>query len=306
MTHPNFRSKNREANMRILCSVLLVIFLHLTPHSVRADTIACESPDLGLPNTGAREQINALQKQATECVREKKPGRAVAILTQIIKNDPTNAGAYLNRGTAQAALGEIFFAFNDYTTALRLAPDMLEAWYNRGTTLTHMRRFESAIADFTEAIRLKPDFALAYCNRGVSEVELGRYDDALADYSIAVSAAPDLSYCHFNRGNLYLILGEWMKAISDYTTALGERPSDPTALSRRGQAYEAIAQTKQALDDYNAALEINPRIESAREGVARLMEQQKHSELRSHHALHRTLRTRSLRPRGQGTEAGRT
>jgi tetratricopeptide (TPR) repeat protein len=109
-------------------------------------------------------------------------------------------------------------------------------------------------------------------------VELGRYDDALADYAIAISDEPRLTYCHFNRGNLYLILGEWLKAISDYTTALGERPSDSITLSRRGQAYEAIAQTKQALDDYNAALEINPRIESAREGVARLMEQQKRSD----------------------------
>jgi tetratricopeptide (TPR) repeat protein len=125
--------------------------------------------------------------------------------------------------------------------------------------------------------RASAPFALAFCNRGVSEIELGRYDDALADYAIAIGKDPKLTYCHFNRANLYLILGEYQRDISDYTTALGERASDPTALSRRGQAYEAIEQTEQALDDYKAALEIDPRIESAREGLARLMEKQKHS-----------------------------
>ena len=52
-------------------------------------------------------------------MREKKLRRAVAILTQIIRNDPTNASAYLNRGSAQAMLGALSFALNDYSTALR-------------------------------------------------------------------------------------------------------------------------------------------------------------------------------------------
>src|SRR5690242_6133686 len=172
--------------MRETYRLVFALTFCLASHAVRADTITCDLPDLGLANAPAQEQVDALLKQATACVRAKKPGRAVAILTQIIKSDPTNASAYLNRGSAQVTLGEVSFALDDYSTALSLAPDMVEAWYNRGTTLTHMHRFEAAIADFTEAIRLKPDFALAYCNRGLSEVELGRYDDAIADYAIAI------------------------------------------------------------------------------------------------------------------------
>ena len=111
--------------MRNAYSLLLVIFLHLTAHTVRADTVGCKAPDLGLATADDKEQADALMKQATVCAREQQPGRAVAILTQIIKNDPTNAGAYLNRGSAQATLGEIGFALSDYSTALRLAPDMV-------------------------------------------------------------------------------------------------------------------------------------------------------------------------------------
>ena len=85
--------------------------------------------------------------------------QAVALLSQIIKSDPTSASAYLNRGSAQASVGEVALALGDFSVAINLDPKLVEAWYNRGTTFTHIRRFESAIADLTEAIRLKPDFA---------------------------------------------------------------------------------------------------------------------------------------------------
>jgi Tfp pilus assembly protein PilF len=107
------QAANSEGSMRQAYTLVLVVLLCLICKTVRADTIACESPDLGLDTTGAKEQVDAMLKQATACVREKKPGRAVAILTQIIRNDPTNASAYLNRGSAQAALGELSFALDD-------------------------------------------------------------------------------------------------------------------------------------------------------------------------------------------------
>jgi tetratricopeptide (TPR) repeat protein len=257
----------------------LSILLQLAINVAHAEIVSCEAAGAGvpLPPMGT-DMEDAMLAQATACMREKKPGQAAAILTQIIKSDPRNAAAYMNRGSVQTVLGEIAFALDDYSTALRLAPGMVEAWYNRGTTYTHMRQFEAAISDFTEAIRQKPDFALAYCNRALSEVELGRYDDAIADYAVGVGHEPQQSYCRFNRGNLYLMLGEYQKAIDDFTTAFGEHATDGNALSRRGQAHEAMGQTKEAIDDYNAALEIDPRLESATEGLSRLTQQEKQSD----------------------------
>jgi len=210
----------------------------------RADTAPiCTESGLPIETLGSdKEQREALYQQATACVREGKPLQAVALLSQIIKSDPTAAVAYLNRGSAQASAGEVALALNDFSVAINLQPDLVVAWYNRGTTFTHIRRFESAIADFTEAIRLKPDFALAYCNRGLANLQLGHYDEALVDYVVAIDRDPKLTYCYFNRGNLYLTLGEYQKWISDFTAALGERRGNPLALTRRAQAYEAIGQ----------------------------------------------------------------
>jgi tetratricopeptide (TPR) repeat protein len=54
--------------------------------------------------------------------------------------------------------------------------------------------------------------------------------------------------------------------------------SGTSALTRRAQAYEAIGQKAQALDDFRAALEVNPRLESAREGFDRIMTEQQRSD----------------------------
>jgi tetratricopeptide (TPR) repeat protein len=193
------------------------------------------------------------------------------------QSGPTERCCLFETLSAQAALGEVGLAIGDYSTALKLKPDMVEAFYDRGLIFMQMHRFESAMADFTEAIRIKPDFVLAYCNRGMAAVRLGRYDDALADYSTAIKEDQEVDSCWFSRGNLYLLLGDYQKAISDYSVVLGNNRFAPIALSRRGQAHEAIGQTQRALDDYNAALAIVPRLKSAREGVARVTARQQHS-----------------------------
>ena len=68
----------------------------------------------------------ALYAQAKACVDGGKPQRAVALLTQIIKSDPTDATAYLNRGSALARTGEVALALSDFGVAIGLKPDLVE------------------------------------------------------------------------------------------------------------------------------------------------------------------------------------
>jgi tetratricopeptide (TPR) repeat protein len=276
------QSMHREAIMRALFLPLMLALVTVIGGEAKAKAgteLSCpSSPLISEGSSTDKQQLELLSKQATACVREGKPTQAVALLTEVIRRAPTNAAAYLNRGSAQAAAGEVALALGDYTTALHLQPDLVEAWYDRGTTFTHLRRYENAITDFTEAIRLKPDFALAYCNRGLANLQLGHFDDALADYSVAIAHDAALTYCYFNRGNLYLTLGEYQKAIDDLTRALATNTKDATALSRRGQAYEALGQLDEALDNFREALEIAPGLESAEEGFARITEQQKRTD----------------------------
>ena len=248
----------------------LVLSIGSTQAFAEQDEASCTGLGVPLETPGsAQEQRDLLLKQASVCMREGKRAQAVALLTELIRRNPRDAEAYMNRGSAQTSLGEVELGISDFTTAIRLDPKLAAAWYNRGTSLTHVSRYDSAIADFTQAIRLQPDFALAYCNRGLAEIELGRYDEALADYTQAIEQDPKLTYCYFSRGTLYLALGEYQKAIDDFSRQL-ELRTDASTYSRRAEAYEALGELQNALNDFQAAEQLDPKLESAREGLARL------------------------------------
>jgi tetratricopeptide (TPR) repeat protein len=89
---------------------------------------------------------------------------------------------------------------------------------------------------------------------------------------------PKLAYCRFDRGALYLTLGDYQKAINDLSEALLAKPNDPMALTKRGEAEEALGRISQALDDFRAALSSRPELQEAREGLDRIMAQQKRSD----------------------------
>ena len=157
-----------EIAMRLVVPLTMLILVGSTAPAFpqQESSIVCPesiAPAFDLANDPLR--LDLLTRQATACVRARRPARAVALLTEIIRQKPTDPFAYLNRGSAQATAGELGLAISDFTTAINLKADLVEALYDRGTTFTHLRRYQNAVADFTEAVRLKPDFALAYCNR---------------------------------------------------------------------------------------------------------------------------------------------
>ena len=121
-------------------AMMLAFAASATPaFTQRASNIACPesiAPAYDLANDPQRHEL--LTTQATACVRVRRPARAVALLSEIIRQTPTDAFAYLNRGSAQATAGELALAIINYTTSINLKPDLVEAWYDRGTMFMHL------------------------------------------------------------------------------------------------------------------------------------------------------------------------
>src|SRR4029078_11757185 len=176
--------------MRNLCTLpvsLSVLVCLLTCSAQAGTSVQCLENALPIEILGDdAEQRDTLLSQAEACMREAKPLRAVALLSQLIKTNPTDASTYINRDSAYSAAGDLGAAISDFSVAIRLDSDLVQAWYDCGHVLANMGRFESAIADFTEAIRLKP-----------ANSELAHYDDAIADYSAGIERNPRESYSRF-------------------------------------------------------------------------------------------------------------
>lgn len=111
-------------------------------------------------------------------------------------------------------------AFERFTQALAINPNIPETWNNRGTVLKDLKRFEDALADFDKSIALKPDYADALHNKGNSLAELRHYDQALAAYDKALLLNPNHAQVWFSRGRTLGIMKRNEDAAKSLTRAI--------------------------------------------------------------------------------------
>ena len=102
-------------------------------------------------------------------------------------------GDWLWLGRAWVHRNDVFLpeqAQGYFTDQIRENPSSAQNWNNRGALWNSRGEFNNAIRDLTQAIRLDPRFASAYTNRGYAWCKKGKFDDALRDYSDAMRLDP--------------------------------------------------------------------------------------------------------------------
>jgi tetratricopeptide (TPR) repeat protein len=98
----------------------------------------------------------------------------------------------VNRGTIEAASGDVTSSLADYDAALVLNPKMADIFINRGTALMRAARYEEARASFDEAVLLGgTNTYIAYFNRAMAEEKVGNINGASQDYKLALAMAPN-------------------------------------------------------------------------------------------------------------------
>lgn len=98
----------------------------------------------------------------------------------------------VNRGTIEAAAGEIASSLADYDAALNINPNMADIYIDRGSALMRAARYDEARSNFDKALSLGPTNAyIAYFDRGMALEKMGNLTAAYADYQQAATLAPD-------------------------------------------------------------------------------------------------------------------
>ncbi|GAI23733.1 unnamed protein product, partial [marine sediment metagenome] len=93
--------------------------------------------------------------------------------------DPTFAGAWNNKGTAFAELGDFDKAINYYERAIEIDPTCASAWNNKGLAFSELGDFDKKIKCYEKAIEIDPTCADAYGNLGVVFIHLHKFNEAL-------------------------------------------------------------------------------------------------------------------------------
>lgn len=124
--------------------------------------------------------------------------------------------------------------------------------------------YAEAVNEFTEAIKVAPNVGNFYCWRADTRLHLGQYSDAIADYTRALELMPGDRSCQVGRGIAYLWEKKPSQAKADLTAVINQsdKPDRWTiwALRARGVANADLGEAANAIADYRAYLSLVPTV----------------------------------------------
>lgn len=132
-----------------------------------------------------------------------------------INIDPEMSAAYSRRAYVYFLYKQFNLALRDVSIAIELDSELSSAYYHRGLIFNSQENFEEARLNFTKALQLDPLLPLAYYNRAKLHYNSGNLESAVADLSEAIKISPNSGDFYMLRGQIYLIQDHQAKAKID-------------------------------------------------------------------------------------------
>jgi Tfp pilus assembly protein PilF len=178
-------------------------------------------------------------------------GRAVAA-------DPSQAGAWVDLGSARWRRGDRDGAIQAWRRATEEDPSRARAWHNLSTAFLSAGRFDEAAKAATRAVALDPSRAKAWNNLAVARERMGDAKGAETAVRRALEADPDLVVAWGNLGFSLLRKGEPTQAEAAFRKAIDGGADDPAFRVGVATAAEAAGDGTRAEDYLLAAAKAAP------------------------------------------------
>jgi tetratricopeptide (TPR) repeat protein len=181
--------------------------------------------------------------------------------------------AFFFLGTVYKEMNDTLKALRQFQNAVAADPEYYNAYIQLGNLYSDKNDPEG-IAYFSNAIRIDEFSDEAYYGRGFLYQKLEKYKEAVADYQKTVELNPTHKFAYYNTGSINAILGKQDKALEQFTTAIKFAPDFDKAYNRIAQIMEMQGDKAAARINYEKCLEINPNFVLAKEGLARINNEQ--------------------------------
>jgi tetratricopeptide (TPR) repeat protein len=139
---------------------------------------------------------------------------------RIIRRQPWNVDAYLDRARGYQLQNVPGLAMMDCNTALQIKPDSAEAYQERGEVYHAEHDFNDAIDDYDEALRLAPDDTSSYYLKAVTYSDMEDFSNAVANATTFLKSNPEDSDAYGFRGWCRSETGDYAEALSDCQRAV--------------------------------------------------------------------------------------
>ena len=184
-----------------------------------------------------------------------KPGQAVDLLREVVRQHPEMAAAQLGLGMALSADGRFDEATRALEDAARRDPGNAVAHHALGVVNLKQGQAERALASLDKALSLRKDLANAVLARGDALQILGRHEQAIEAYQRAATLLPQSVVPHLQRARALERMEKFAEAEAAYREGLKVGPNDPRLANnlayllanRRLRLDEALSLARQAV-----------------------------------------------------------
>ena len=204
------------------------------------------------------------------CKRQGRTEEAAGHFLAALKYKGNSPEIHANLGVIYQERGEVDRAIEAYRNAVALNPQLSDMQYNLGRLLMKRGEKQEAIQRFTDALRYRPQMADAHLMLGDILVEQAQLEPAISHYRAALAIDPSMAHVYSRLGWVYTNLGSLPEARTALAEAVRLKPSDAHAQALLGLVLEKTGDTAGARRQYQRALALDPRLELATSGLARL------------------------------------
>jgi tetratricopeptide (TPR) repeat protein len=243
-------------------------------------------------------------------MRRKQWPQALATLRKAEKLAPDVTGIRLNIGLVYFRQNDFAGAIHPFESVVQQAPDSFQSRYLLGLCYFFNDRWTDAISTLeplwpkasdqlnylyvldiaaykakNQALEEKAGARLIQIGEGSPEFHLlmgkahlnrGEYDDALKDLEAAAKADPKLPFVHFNLGLAYFHKQDYDRARAEFHKDITIEPDVSFSYEQLASLESTAGNDDEAVKNYRSALKLNPRLVSARMGLAKIEEKRRH------------------------------
>jgi len=155
---------------------------------------------------------------------------SISLWTHVLKTDPRNTIALLNRGLAYTDAGEMDKALADFNTGEKLEPENPNIYNNRGFIYFKRGEYDKALNEFNRSLALNPRFQLGYLNRAILWGRMREFEKSIHDLTAAIEINKYFYRAYYYRGMANKELNLVDRALADFKAAYKISPKETARL----------------------------------------------------------------------------
>ena len=128
-----------------------------------------------------------LLTEAFECVEDGNYADALKLYNLVLRHDPANIRALVDKGVTLQNMGRIKSALVSYDEALSISPDNIDAWINKGAALHSDQKYLDAIDCYDTVLSIDKKCTMALAYKGLSLGEMDNLQEAIKYFKKALS-----------------------------------------------------------------------------------------------------------------------